>query len=55
MRRLISILPLTGMHYADEKISFDDHLFHIFEPPCLNYHNPEKTRPSAIHAVATLP
>lgn len=44
MRRFLYILPLTGLLHAQEKISFDDHVFPIFEQSCLNCHNPDKTK-----------
>ncbi|MDP4624851.1 MAG: hypothetical protein NWT08_06920 [Akkermansiaceae bacterium] len=44
MRRLLYIIPLTGLLHAQEKISFDDHVFPIFEQSCLNCHNPDKTK-----------
>ncbi|MGJ8644804.1 MAG: c-type cytochrome domain-containing protein [Luteolibacter sp.] len=44
MRRLLYILPLSGLLHAQEKISYDDHVFPIFEQSCLNCHNPDKTK-----------
>ncbi|MEP2774820.1 MAG: c-type cytochrome domain-containing protein [Luteolibacter sp.] len=44
MRRIIYILPLTGLLHAQEKISYDDHVLPIFEQSCLNCHNPDKTK-----------
>jgi len=44
MRRLIlAPLVLSSLH-AQDKITFDDHVFPIFESKCLNCHNPDKKK-----------
>lgn len=44
MRRLIlAPLALTSL-YAQDKITYDDHIFPIFESQCLNCHNPDKKK-----------
>lgn len=45
MRNTIIIFfsPL-GLILAQEKITYDEHIFPIFEQTCLNCHNPDKTR-----------
>jgi WD40 repeat protein len=44
MRRLIlAPLALSSIN-AQDKITFDDHIFPIFESKCLNCHNPDKKK-----------
>jgi len=44
MRHLILIpLALSSVH-AQDKITYDDHIFPIFESKCLNCHNPDKKK-----------
>jgi len=42
----ISLLALAGIlpATAEEKITYDDHVFPIFESSCLNCHNPDKKK-----------
>ncbi|WP_411827234.1 c-type cytochrome domain-containing protein [Luteolibacter sp. AS25] len=45
MRSLLPFLFLsTGLPAQEEKISFEDHVFPIFEQSCLNCHNPDKNK-----------
>ncbi|MGJ8634053.1 MAG: c-type cytochrome domain-containing protein [Luteolibacter sp.] len=44
MRSLFFIFGLSSILHAEEKISYDDHVFPIFEQSCLNCHNPDKTK-----------
>lgn len=37
-------LLATPLLFAQEKISYDDHILPIFEQACLNCHNPDKTK-----------
>ncbi|NIP93292.1 MAG: hypothetical protein GWO24_07480, partial [Akkermansiaceae bacterium] len=37
-------LALGGRLAAAEKITYDDHIFPIFEAACLNCHNPDKKK-----------
>jgi Planctomycete cytochrome C/WD domain, G-beta repeat len=40
---LFWIAPIVSMKAA-EKVTYDDHVFPIFEQSCLNCHNPDKTK-----------
>ncbi|MGJ8694938.1 MAG: c-type cytochrome domain-containing protein [Verrucomicrobiaceae bacterium] len=43
--RFFSVLPLVfGVLPAAEKITYEDHIFPIFESACLNCHNPDKKK-----------
>ncbi|YCM44823.1 c-type cytochrome domain-containing protein [Verrucomicrobiaceae bacterium 227] len=44
MRRFILAPLALSSLYAQEKITFDDHIFPIFESKCLNCHNPDKKK-----------
>lgn len=44
MRIPVTLLILSPLLPAQEKISYDDHILHLFEQACLNCHNPDKTR-----------
>ena len=44
MRHLLTFLALGTSLPAQDKISYDDHAFRIFEQSCLNCHNPDKTK-----------
>jgi WD40 repeat protein len=39
-----SLLSCFQVVHAAEKITYDDHVFPIFEQSCLNCHNPDKTK-----------
>ncbi|MGL5019166.1 MAG: c-type cytochrome domain-containing protein, partial [Luteolibacter sp.] len=43
-RRIIALLVVPSLAIAEEKTSFDDHVFPIFQHSCLNCHNPDKTK-----------
>ena len=43
LHRLLPCLLLVGLA-AGEKVTFDDHVFPIFEKSCLNCHNPDKAK-----------
>jgi WD40 repeat protein/cytochrome c551/c552 len=43
-RRLVILLCLPVLGRAEEKISYDDHVFPIFQQACLNCHNPDKSK-----------
>lgn len=43
-RRLPVLILLVSPALAQEKVSYDDHVFPIFEQACLNCHNPDKTK-----------
>ncbi|MGE9271437.1 MAG: c-type cytochrome domain-containing protein, partial [Verrucomicrobiales bacterium] len=38
------LVCLASLAMATDKVTFDEHVFPIFERSCLNCHNPEKTR-----------
>jgi DNA-binding beta-propeller fold protein YncE len=42
--RIIALLTLPSLAIAQEKITFDEHVFPIFQQSCLNCHNPNKTK-----------
>lgn len=42
--RLAAFILLVSPALAQEKVSYDDHVFPIFEQACLNCHNPDKTK-----------
>ena len=42
--RLVVSFTLASLAYAQEKTTYDDHVFPIFEQSCLNCHNPDKTK-----------
>lgn len=44
MRIPVTLLTLSPLLPAQEKISYDDHILPLFEQACLNCHNPDKTR-----------
>jgi mono/diheme cytochrome c family protein len=44
LRRLTSLVWFISPALAQEKVSYDDHVFPIFEQACLNCHNPDKTK-----------
>ncbi|MEN8737026.1 MAG: c-type cytochrome domain-containing protein, partial [Akkermansiaceae bacterium] len=44
MRHLIFILTIGSILHGAEKITYDDHIFPIFESACLNCHNPDKKK-----------
>lgn len=44
LSRLVVSLTLTSLALAQEKTTYDDHVFPIFEQSCLNCHNPDKTK-----------
>lgn len=39
-----TVLLLAGSMQAAEKVTYDDHVFPIFESTCLNCHNPDKKK-----------
>jgi len=41
---LFGVCLLSGLSVAAEKVTFDDHVFPIFEQACLNCHNPDKAK-----------
>lgn len=43
-RRLVILFSLPTLAHAEEKITYDDHAFPIFQQACLNCHNPDKTK-----------
>lgn len=43
-RRLVILFSLPALAHAEEKITYDDHAFPIFQQACLNCHNPDKTK-----------
>lgn len=44
MRRIILAPLLFTSAVAQEKVTYDDHIFPIFEAKCLNCHNPDKKK-----------
>lgn len=42
--RLIALITLPSLAFAQEKVTYDDHVFPIFQQSCLNCHNPDKTK-----------
>lgn len=44
MRIPLTLLALSPLLTAQEKISYDDHILPLFEQSCLNCHNPDKTK-----------
>ncbi|MBC7978929.1 MAG: hypothetical protein H7Y36_00020 [Armatimonadetes bacterium] len=42
--RVLIFIALTSPAFAQEKTTFDDHVFPIFQQSCLNCHNPDKTK-----------
>lgn len=45
MRRLVLILfSLSSMAPAQDKVTYDDHVYPIFQQSCLNCHNPDKAK-----------
>jgi WD40 repeat protein len=42
--RLVVSFALASLASAQEKTTYDDHVFPIFEQACLNCHNPDKTK-----------
>lgn len=44
MRIPVTLLTLSPLLPAQEKISYEDHILPLFEQACLNCHNPDKTR-----------
>lgn len=43
-RRFPALILLVSPALAQEQVSYDDHVFPIFEQACLNCHNPDKTK-----------
>jgi mono/diheme cytochrome c family protein len=43
-RRLLICLAAISFASAEEKVTFDDQAFSIFQQSCLNCHNPDKTK-----------
>ncbi len=43
-RRVITLLAIPSLAIAQEKTTFDEHVFPIFQQACLNCHNPDKTK-----------
>lgn len=43
-RRIIALLAFPSLAIAEEKTTFDEHVFPIFQQSCLNCHNPDKTK-----------
>ncbi len=43
-KRAITLLALPSLGFAQEKTTFDEHVFPIFQQACLNCHNPNKTK-----------
>ncbi|MEO5916332.1 MAG: c-type cytochrome domain-containing protein [Luteolibacter sp.] len=43
-RRLLILATLSTLASAEEKVTYDDQAFPIFQQTCLNCHNPDKTK-----------
>ncbi len=43
-RSLVILISIASPGLAQEKVTFDDHVFSIFQQSCLNCHNPDKTK-----------
>jgi hypothetical protein len=43
-RRAIALFVIPSLALAQEKTTFDEHVFPIFQQSCLNCHNPDKTK-----------
>ncbi len=43
-RRIIALLAFPSLAFSEEKTTFDEHVFPIFQQSCLNCHNPDKTK-----------
>jgi hypothetical protein len=43
-RRLIIFAGLTSLAFAQDKVTYDDHVSPLFQQACLNCHNPDKTK-----------
>jgi hypothetical protein len=44
LQRLVTLIALPSLVIAEEKVTYDDHVFPIFQQSCLNCHNPDKTK-----------
>jgi hypothetical protein len=43
-RRVITLFAIPSLAFAQEKTTYDEHVFPIFQQSCLNCHNPDKTK-----------
>ena len=41
---LASLVVASSLAHGADKITYDDHIFPIFESKCLNCHNPDKKK-----------
>ncbi|MES2440136.1 MAG: c-type cytochrome domain-containing protein [Verrucomicrobiota bacterium] len=44
LRPLVIVIALPSCGFAEEKTTYDDHIFPIFQQACLNCHNPDKAK-----------
>jgi WD40 repeat protein len=43
-RHLVILVIFSPLAFAEDKTTYDDHVFPIFQQSCLNCHNPDKTK-----------
>jgi hypothetical protein len=43
-QHLVILVILSPLAFAEEKTTYDDHVFPIFQQSCLNCHNPDKSK-----------
>jgi hypothetical protein len=43
-RPWLILIASSSLGFSQEKVSYDDHIFPIFQQACLNCHNPDKTK-----------